>query len=155
DPAFIPAFILGLPVWPATRSSLPSFAAGRSGVDAAIRRKAAGSRQKHSARVALLRPARNEGISVWVAGFGSAAALGLPGAGAGAAAPLAGTKATGQPPGAGRTLVAGADQHRDRTIALDLAGHADQARAVIEDRAVGNADRITVGSVAAAFLGQD
>src|ERR1700716_178578 len=86
-----------------------------------------------------------------------AAALGLPDARAGAvaAAPGAAAGLAGKAAGAGGGLVAGGDIHDDRTVLRDAAGNGDGGIAGVDDGSFGDADRVAIGRIADALVGDD
>src|SRR5437867_3955319 len=87
----------------------------------------------------------------------SAAAFGLPDAGAGAvaAAPGAAAGLAAEPAGAGRGVVAGAHVDDDGAVLAHAAGDVDRGVAGIAHVPVPDADRIAVGGIADALLGDD
>src|SRR5690349_3134913 len=92
----------------------------------------------------------------WKAGCGALrAALGRPGAGAGAAAPVAFAGRGAEAAGAGGVLVAVADLDRHRAVAADLAGDVERGVARVLQALALDRDRITIGAIAIALLGDD
>src|SRR6266700_3207997 len=75
-----------------------------------------------------------------------AALLGFPGARALAAGPGACPDRAGEAPLGGGALAAGAHPHDHTAVAADLAGDGDDIVAGVEERALGDADRIAVGA---------
>src|ERR1043165_484698 len=96
-------------------------------------------------------------INEWFSICDLRAPLGRPGAGALARACGPGAAAVGRrhAPGAGGALAAA--RHRDGhgAIGADRAGNIERRGARVADRAVLDPDRIAIGAIAAAFLGDD
>src|SRR5262245_52854904 len=85
----------------------------------------------------------------------SAAALRFPGTGALAALPGAGARGAGELARAGRALAAGAYHDGDLAIAGNLAVDGGGARSLGDEGAILDADRIAIGAVAGALVGDD
>src|SRR5215475_4240146 len=87
----------------------------------------------------------------------SAAALGLPDAGAEAVAAAPGATAglAGELAGAGGSLVAGGDVDHDRAVLCHPAADRDVRVASVQEVALTDADRIAVGRIAQALLGDN